>query len=322
MLVLPDPHATRPTQSPSWQDLADSQGGLITRRQLADHGVDSDRVRNRVDSGRWLTVGPTVVSLTTGTPTNDQVRWAGVLHAGEPAALCGLSALIVAGLAGWDRPWTSVVIPKSDDRVELPGVKYVETRRNIPALTLPHTAPPRLDVEAAALLFAAYDRSERTAAGLLSAVVQQGLTTPTRLADRMKELKPLRRAPLFRHLLVDIEGGAQSLNEVEVARLCQSYGLIAPRRQSVRMDRYGKRRYLDNEWDLESGEIVVLEVDGAFHTEVQSWWADMARERELVIDGRRVLRCSSVEVRSNPDRIVRDLMAIGVPRSRPVGDAL
>ncbi len=304
-----------------WREVAERQGGLVTRRQLADRGVGSDRVRTKVEGGRWSTVGPVVVSLTTGPLTRDQTRWAGVLHAGEPAALCGTSALAMAGLRGWDRPWTSVLIPKSDDRVELSGVRYVQTRRDIPAMTVPGSEPPRLDVEPAALLFAAYDRSERTAAGVLSAVVQQGLTTPARLGERLEQMRPLRRAPLFRLLLGDIAGGAQSLAEIEVARLCRAHGLAEPARQSVRRDRYGKRRYLDNEWDLGGDGVVVLEVDGAFHVDVDSWWADMARERELVIDGRRVLRCSSLEVRCDAHRIARDLLAIGVPRSRPVGHA-
>ncbi len=293
----------------------------MTRRQLADHGLDGDRVRNQVAAGRWSTVGPSVVCLSTGTLTQEQRRWAAVLHAGEPAALCGLTALSVAGLTGWTRPWEAVVIPKSDDRVELSGVRYVQTRRNIPSLTVPRSTPPRLNVEAAALIFAAYDRSERTAAGVLSAVVQQGLTTPERLSAQLSKLRPLHRAPLFRLLLADIAGGAQSLAEIEVARLCRAHGLRSPDRQTVRKDRYGKRRYLDNEWDLPSGDIVVLEVDGAFHTEVENWWADMVRERELVVAGRRVLRCSSLEVRSDGGRIALDLAAIGVPRSCPVGDA-
>jgi hypothetical protein len=39
----------------------------------------------------------------------------------------------------------------------------------------------------------------------------------------------------------------------------------------------------------------------------------MKRERDVVISGRTVLRCSSVEVRLEPYAIVRDLRRIGVP---------
>ena len=40
----------------------------------------------------------------------------------------------------------------------------------------------------------------------------------------------------------------------------------------------------------------------------------MARERELVIDGRIVIRCTARELRDEPERIVRDLIALGVAR--------
>jgi hypothetical protein len=61
----------------------------------------------------------------------------------------------------------------------------------------------------------------------------------------------------------------------------------------------------------------VLEVDGAFHMDVDDWWADMGRERELVIQRRQVLRCSSFELRRSPRQIADDLRAIGVPSRRP-----
>jgi very-short-patch-repair endonuclease len=60
--------------------------------------------------------------------------------------------------------------------------------------------------------------------------------------------------------------------------------------------------------------VVVLEVDGAFHMDESHWAADMARERDLVIGGRVVIRCTARELRDHPDRIVRDLIALGVTR--------
>jgi very-short-patch-repair endonuclease len=60
--------------------------------------------------------------------------------------------------------------------------------------------------------------------------------------------------------------------------------------------------------------VVVLEVDGAFHMDAENWAADMARERELVTGGRIVIRCTARELRDDPERIVRDLVALGVRR--------
>jgi hypothetical protein len=288
----------------------------VSREQLRLHGVDRHHVRTQLKARRWQQVSHTVLATTTGPLSHEQQLWVGVLQADRPAALAGVTALGLAGLQGWHRPYVTVLVPKSEDPVRLDGYQFVETRRDIAALTAP-TAPPRLRVEPAALLFAAYDRSERTGCGLLAAVVQQRLTTAERLRKQLAELRPLRRAPLFRLLLDDIEGGAHSMAEVDLGRLCREHGLRLPDRQVPRRDRNGRRRWLDAEWILPDGRVVVLEIDGAFHMDVDDWWADMGRERELVIQRREVLRCSTFELRRVPDRIARDLRAIGIPDARP-----
>ncbi len=312
---------TGTTRPRFWLPIAERQEGVLSRRQLELYGVGADHVRNQVAADRWQLVSPTVVCLTTGQLTSAQRRWAGVLHAGEPAVLAGLTALEDAGLDNWARAEVSVLIPKSEDPPVLTGTRFVETRRDIAELTEPASSPPRMTVESAALLFAAYDRSERTAGGVLAAVVQQGLTTADLLAEQLKEMKPLRRAPLFRLLLDDIRGGAHSMAEIDLGRLCREHGLALPDRQVPRRDRSGRRRYTDAEWHLPGGRKVVLEVDGSFHVEVEHWWADMARERELVLDGAITLRCSSQEVRAQGAEIARILLRAGVPRSRPSADA-
>ena len=47
----------------------------------------------------------------------------------------------------------------------------------------------------------------------------------------------------------------------------------------------------DCEWDLPSGEIVVLEIDGGHHMEVAHWQADMRRERGIVISAANGITC-------------------------------
>ncbi len=303
-----------------WSALARAQDGVVTRQQLREYGVDRFGVRNQVAAGRWQEVSSTVVVTTTGPLSRAQRLWVGILHAEQPAALAGLTALAQAGLRGWPREQVDVLVPKSDDPVRLEGYRFTETRRDIPAMTAA-TTPPRMRVEAAALLFAAYEPSERTACGLLAAVVQQRMTTATRLAEELATMRPLRRAPLFRLLLADIDGGAHSMAEVDLGRLCGRFGLRLPDRQVPRRDRQGRRRWLDAEWRLDDGRVVVLEVDGAFHMDVTSWWDDMERERDLVIGGRLVLRCSGFELRRRPEVVAADLARAGVPPPRPTGSA-
>jgi hypothetical protein len=172
----------------------------------------------------------------------------------------------------------------------LSGVHFVETRRDLVEMTSPRPGPPHLLLEPALLLFAAYTRSERTASGVLAAAVQQRLTTPAALDAWLPRMRPLRRSKMFTALLVDLVGGAQSVAEVDVGRLCRRGGLVPPTRQVQRRDRQGRRPNTDCEWALPDGRTVVLEVDGGLHMEAQSWWHDMARERELVIAGKVVVR--------------------------------
>ena len=116
----------------------------------------------------------------------------------------------------------------------------------------------------------------------------------------------------MRLALLDIAGGAESLSEIDVAKLCRAHGLRPPDRQRIRRDRHGRRRYLDCEWDTEVG-VIVLEIDGAHHMDVAHWEADMKRERQIVIGRRWVLRASSYEARAEQPELAADLRAAGVP---------
>ena len=123
----------------------------------------------------------------------------------------------------------------------------------------------------------------------------------------------VRHKAYLRVALADIERGAHSLGELDVAAICRRFRLAPPQRQMKRRDRGGGWRFLDCEWDLPSGEIVVLEIDGRHHMNVMHWQEDMRRERGIVISRRWVLRATSLEIRLEPQLIVADLKAMGVP---------
>ena len=178
----------------------------------------------------------------------------------------------------------------------------------------PTHSPRSARVEPAVLLFAAHERSTRTALGAISATVQQGLTTPANLLEWTRTLRPLRRAAAIRDLLADVSGGSQSLSEVDVLRLCRAWGLAPPRRQKRRRDRSGRLRFTDCEWDLPDGRVLVLEIDGGFHIDVDNYTEDVKRHRGLDHHRRIVVRCTTYEVRHEPIGLMQDLLALGVPR--------
>jgi hypothetical protein len=299
---------------PKWLPIATTQEGLITRRQLRRLGLTSDYVDTQLDAQRWQQVSSVVLGTTTGTLTRQQLMWAGVLHAGQRSAIGGLTALELHGLERWHRDDVTVLVEKSHNLEPIQGIRFVETRRPIPLL-MSSQALPTWRVEPAALLWAGYEPVTRSAYGLLSACVQQGLTTPVRLDAWITRMRPLRRAKPFRRLLGELAAGTQSATERDVLTMCDTFGLPRPDRQTPRQDSAGRLRYTDAEWKLPDGRVIALEVDGGFHMQVEHWGADIERERQLVATGVIVLRCTAIQLRDRPGRIAADLRRLGVAQS-------
>ena len=299
----------------TWQVVAARQCGVLSERSLRELGVTRAFVRNQVRAGRWAERTHSVYTTTTGPLSHEQRLWVAVEHAGPQAVLGGLTAAEAHGLRNWARDEVTVLVPSELSFDELAGVRFFRTRRSLTMLRHPTLSPPTCRIEPAVLLFAAHDPSRRTAAGAVAASVQQRLTTPEHLLAWVRRLRPLRRAAELRELLADIAGGSQSLAEVDVLRLCRSWGLASPRRQKKRRDRSGRSRFTDCEWDLPDGRVLVLEVDGAFHLDVESYTEDVRRHRGLTTDRRIVVRCTAQELRHEPLALLQDLIALGVPRA-------
>lgn len=287
---------------PQVRETADRQAGCLARTQLAAMGVTPDRVAREVHQHRWQRVGPLVVAVTTGPLERRAQLWAGVLTAGQRAALGGLTALELHGLRGWERPWVDVHVPRGRDVVGPPWVRATSSRR--PVRLVARGGLPCLGVEDAALAAASAARAVTTADGLVAAVVQQRLTTPGRMREVVRAAGPLRHRGELLALLDDVEGGAQALSEVRLVRLCRGAGLPAPVQQEVRLDAAGRRRYLDALWELDDGRRVLLEVDGVGHVEEGRWYDDLLRAAEVARPGELVLRLPARALRVEPERVV------------------
>ncbi len=299
---------------PEIRELAEQQLGVVSRAQLRDLGVSAHRVEHEVDMGRWTVAAPNVIALQNAPLVRSQRLWLGLLHAGGSGVVCHATACEVAGLRWTVDDTIHVLTQKGDLVLPLDGFRFHQTRRPYHEWVHPSSGLARLQIEHAALLTAERDRHLRRGIGLLAAVVQQRLSTAERLVESAAQIRKLRNGRHFTLALHDITGGAHSFAEIDIGRLCVEAGLRPPDRQRIRKDRKGRRRYLDCEWILSDGSIVVLEIDGSFHMRTEHWWKDMKRERGVVISGRRVLRCSSTEIRLTPQTVLEDLMSIGVPQ--------
>lgn len=296
--------------------LAVRQGGAVRRDQLISVGVEHHYAQHQVLAQRWSVWGRHVILLQNAPPTRWQLMWIAVLDAGALAAVCSHTSLEVAGFRGFgaERKLIHVIVPRGAKCSPLPDVRVHESRRftrsDLTTLRgLPCTCSPRSAIDAAA-----WQRWPRYACALLAAAVQQRICTVQQLQDALLDAGQVRHKMHMMLALRDISGGAQSLGEIDVAELCRRYNLMPPTRQGRRRDASGRWRYLDCEWELADGSVVVLEVDGSHHQSVEHWEDDIRRERGVVIGGSRVLRATTIEMRLQPAAVAGDLKAIGVPQ--------
>jgi hypothetical protein len=305
---------------PEVRSLWEEQAGVCSRGQLALIGIDADRVDDHVNARRWTPLGPTVVVLHRGPLVSRARRFAALLHCGEAAALCAWTALDEWGLAGWPRDATHVIVARGCAPPPLPvefgPVQVHESRRHSPEDIavhggLPLHVPPRAAVDAGA-----WSTSHRSACGILAAVVQQGLTTPERLAATLDEVGKVARLRMMKAVVGDLAGGSLALSEIDFVRFCRRRGLPEPRQQRVRRDSRGRRRYLDVEWRLANGTRLWVEIDGIGHMEATRWYDDLLRAAEIQAapdGGDAPVRLPAAACRADPDRveaILRSLLGL------------
>lgn len=298
--------------------VATPQHDVLTRAQLTSCGASWEVVEGQLAARRWQLAAPLVVVLHNGDLTRDQQLWAAALHVGVKGCLAENSALEVHGFTGLGTPdptTVHVVHPRASSVPALPWLHVHESRRLRPGDLSRRRSLPVTNAARSVIDRAAWQPYLRLGYALLAAAVQQRVTTPDLLAVELRRAGRIRHARHLRLALADITGGAQALSEMDLGALCRRHGIAPPARQRVRTDRQGRRRYLDAEWDRPDGSVLVLEVDGSHHMDVQHWTADMRRERRLVVGVRQstVLRCSASEVRTAGNDLVRDLVAAGVP---------
>jgi hypothetical protein len=290
--------------------------GVIRRDQSDQFGLTRAFTRNQLRASRWTQWGDHVLLMQNSAPTRRQLMLIAVVDVGYPAALASHTSLELAGFKSFatEADQIHVIIPHGARCHTFPGVRVHESRRVQPEFHVEIASLPCTDIARSAIDAAAWQPWSRFACALVAAAVQQRLCTADDLDHAMQYVGRVRHKAHLREAIRDIRGGSQALSEIDLIRVCRRFGIQEPDRQVKRFDSHGRLRYLDAEWRLSDGRRVILEIDGAHHLDVQSWQADMRRERGLVVRGDHVLRATAIEVRVEPALVVADLYAIGVPR--------
>jgi hypothetical protein len=278
-----------------------NQSGVISRRQVLQHGARPADIERALRRREWVRLLPGVFVDHTGQPSWVQRAWAGVLHY-EPAALGGMSALRAVAGPGWRR--------QPD---HLPVEIAVDVRRNVKRIDgfrpvrrsgldtdVPWNAsPPRIRVEAAALDVASAAPSELDVIGALADICQGRNTTARRLIDALDARERIPRRRWLRAVLLDIAEGSHSvLEHAYLVRVERAHGL--PRRIRQRTGQVGPKRYRDVEYTDFGLEV---ELDGRlFHDSADGRDADLDRDVDAALEGLGTVRLGWGQVFGRPCR--------------------
>lgn len=292
------------------REAGEAYGGVLSRELLAALGVDHRAIGREIAGMRWRSVGYRTIALHLEPLPQLAVHWRAVWETSSRlATLDGVSALLAAGLTGFDEAVVHVSVPHGWRPPAVEGVRRHHLTR-VEGESLP-TGIPRATAAIAAVRAAHWAVSDRQAALLLVLPVQQRLVRPGDLVRAAGVVRARTRRALVPQLVADIADGAHSLGELDFAALCREHGLPEPERQVVRRGPFG-RIYLDVRW---AGCQLVVEIDGAPHRMGLAVMDDNLRQNEVVISGERVLRLDLVGLRLQPRvfmaQVVRAFHAIG-----------
>jgi hypothetical protein len=293
----------------------EDQDGVLTTA-IALRYLTEAQLRWRVSSGRWQKPSRGVIVAQSGPLNERQTLRAALLRAGPRAVLAGLTAARLDGFKGFDDKAPFV------NRPIYLLVPYGYKQRNPPlGLTVvthysqmladadvhPTRQPRRTRIARSLIDAAAWMPTDRGAAAILAAGVQQGLARVVDLRLAAGRIETLRRRKLIAETLDDIAGGSQALSELDFIRLVvRAFELPEPSRQVAQRDARGRRRWTDVMWEEYK---IVAEIDGAQHTQDPlQRWDDMKRDIDLGLDGYLTLRFPAWLVRTNPEHVARRVL--------------
>ncbi|MBB3042367.1 hypothetical protein [Nocardioides soli] len=277
------------------RELAEEQGGLLSRRQLYALGITRWEITGQVRARRWLLVGDQSVQLHNSTLSAWGEMWGAVFQGGPRASLDAGSALIAAGLERFEMDRVRVSVPRGA-RVRRNRRFNIRQTRRWDAADIVRVGIPRTRTPTAAVRAGLWARTDREATYVLTIAVQQGLVPPHELGEELLRIRRDRRRLLLHAVVNELLDGARSLGEIDVARELRRRGLPPPARQVLRQD--GRNRYyLDLYWP---DYALVLEIDGIHHAWAENVVGDALRQNAVVLQGETFLRLPLLGLRLRP----------------------
>jgi hypothetical protein len=283
----------------SWQQLLESQRGVLSRKQSVAGGLTESALEWRLHRGTWQVVLPGVMVAHNGAVTFAEKIQAAVLYGGEGAAVSGDALLQVTKPRAGQEPALIDVAVAASCQVA-PHEFFVPHRcSRLTELTHPVRVPQQIRIAPAVLHAAAWAPTDRAAEWRVAAAVQRRLVTVPRLREALTQLPRLPRRRGIRLVLDDVELGAHARTELDFLAFLRRNRLPPPDKLQFKVRANGTR-YLDAWWEKQR---VGAEIDGAHHMDVGSWDTDALRANAVVIGARAdrmlLLRVTAGNMRHN-----------------------
>ncbi len=303
MLQISDMSTSRirslPTHEHARQDAA-GQSGVISRQQLLLRGFSDETSRAQLKAQRWSRLLPGVYLTNNGNPTIQAWWWAAHLYAGHASAIAGDSALQLWGVRTASLPVT-VEIPHEQQIAVSPTVApdLVVWRRRTqrPARSLTGL-PPAVKLADTVIDLSEQLASRRAIGDLVTSACRSAHASPARIRTALS-LRPtvINRAHL-EGVLLEIEGGADSVLEIDGVQLVlRPHGLPEGEGQ-VRSSNRGAAIFHDR---LIQEYALVLEFDGALgHDGYSDRIRDHRRDNAVAAAGGQTLRFDWSAVHDTP----------------------
>lgn len=291
--------------------VARGQEGLLTLAQVRTNGMSRWVARYRVGSGRWERAQRGIYRVAGAPWSWRQDLLAACLAAGRGAAASHRSAACLWELEGVD--WGVVEISVVRSRYHrLDGVIVHRSTDLSPAVAtvrhgVPVTTPARTLVDLGAVL------PERMVELALDSALGRRLVTVAgvRLALDAVARRGRRGVGVLRSLLEDRSDSARmgaTTLEARMRRLCRDHGI--PELTFQHEVRTG-RRFIGRVDFARPDLRLAIEVDGyEWHSSLEAFGHDRARQNELVAAGWTVLRFTWNDVTKGPERVANAIRRI------------
>ncbi|NEE03130.1 type IV toxin-antitoxin system AbiEi family antitoxin domain-containing protein [Phytoactinopolyspora halotolerans] len=278
--------------------------GLVSRRQLVDHGVGEELARARVRAGRWQRIHRGVYAVFSGPLTRAAQIWAALLRAGDGAVASHQTAAELDGLLSDvdDRIHVTVEATRRV-RGKIDGV-VVHYAHRLPDTRHPSKDPPRTRIDDTVLDLVDVSHSPRAVAGYVTQACQNRLTTPLHLADALGRRKKIKWRPMLEAMLLDVAEGAQSPLELKYLwSVERAHGLPRGSRQCRRS--FTRVIWIDVLYE-EFG--VVVELDGRVGHDGDGQFRDRRRDNRSTTHGLWTLRYGHAETFGTPCDVAAEVV--------------